>query len=120
SRLTFRSQLSSIFERRFQIMLILITSTNIFAFFVISTSAAISFLNGTPTQISKFQKIISILPVSNAGIDPMIYLIFRFQDIRSQLRCQSLASGCLHPKVKPAAPSEAQSSRHENIVITEI
>ncbi|RDD36287.1 G-protein coupled receptor GRL101-like protein [Trichoplax sp. H2] len=120
SRLTFRSQLSSTFERRFQIMLILITSTNIFAFFVISTSAAISFLNGTPTQISKFQKIISILPVSNAGIDPMIYLIFRFQDISSQLHCQSPASGCLHPKVKPAAPSEAKSSRHENIVITEI
>ncbi|RDD37322.1 hypothetical protein TrispH2_011186 [Trichoplax sp. H2] len=120
SRLTFRSQLSSTFERRFQVMLILITSTNIFAFYFISTAGAISYLNGTPTQISKFQKIIGILPHSNAALDPIIYLIFRFQDIRIRLHCQSPILNCLHRKVEPTTPREIKSSPHENIVITEI
>ncbi|RDD36078.1 G-protein coupled receptor GRL101-like protein [Trichoplax sp. H2] len=120
SRLLFRSQLSSTFERRFQVMLILITSTNIFAFFFITTSAAIDYLNGTTNQASKLQKIISILPYSNAALDPIIYLIFRFHGIRSQLHCQSTILICIHPKVEPFAPSETKSSIHENIVVTEI
>ncbi|RDD38872.1 hypothetical protein TrispH2_009596 [Trichoplax sp. H2] len=120
SRLIFRSQLSSTFERRFQIVLILIASTNIFAFFFISTSAAVSFLNGTPTQISKFQKIITLLPYSNSVLDPLIYLIFRFHDIRSQLHCQSPISNCLRPKVIPIVSSETKFSQNENIVITEV
>ncbi|RDD38864.1 G-protein coupled receptor GRL101-like protein [Trichoplax sp. H2] len=120
SRLIFRSQLSSTYERRFQIVLIFITSTNIFSFFVISTTAAIDYLNGTPNQVSKLQKITSILPYSNAALDPIIYLIFRFHDIRSRLRCQSSISSCALPKVKPITSSETKSSQHENIVVTEI
>ncbi|RDD36013.1 hypothetical protein TrispH2_012159, partial [Trichoplax sp. H2] len=120
SRLTFRSQLSSIYERRFQLVLILMASTNIITFFVLSISAAISFLNGTPNQVFILQKIIIILPYSNAALDPMIYLIFRFHSIRSQLHCQSSILNCVHPKVEPTAPSETKSSQHENVVITEI
>ncbi|RDD36288.1 hypothetical protein TrispH2_012075, partial [Trichoplax sp. H2] len=71
SRLTFRSQLSSTFERRFQIMLTLITLTNVFASLFISTATAVSFLNGKPTQITKFQKILTLFPYSNTALDPM-------------------------------------------------
>ena len=118
SRLEFNSRSSSVCEKRFQIMFILIAFTNVFAFFFISiTSFASTNYN---TNHTLFRKLISLIPFTNPVIDPILYLIFRHDDIRKQINC-----GCFtnrkNTTIVPASQAQDSKSSHlERIVLTEI
>lgn len=121
SRLTFGSQLSSTYERRFQVMFSLIALTNITSFFFLSVAAGIDFIRtGTFTEYGLFRKIVTMLPLSNVAIDPILYIIFRFQEIRRQLSQNCCQRRLLHVAVSPSKVIEIKSNDTDNVMMTKI
>ena len=108
SRLEFHSSSSSVYEKRFQIMLILISFTGVFAFYFISIT---SFTNINTHSL--FRKIFALLPFTNAAIDPLLYLIFRQNEIRKKI-CGDRFVIHKSATIKPVSQAqETKSSRLE-------
>ncbi|RDD35836.1 hypothetical protein TrispH2_012214, partial [Trichoplax sp. H2] len=111
SRLTFGSQASSTCERRFQIMFTLIACTNAFAFFFITITSIGSDPNA---ERSIFQNIVSLFPFVNSAIDPILYLIFRRNDIKKQLCCWCTNDAVIEPA------SQSKTSQIDQVSLMEI